>query len=347
VIYTGGTLGMKPDADGSLAPAEGYLEEVMNEMEELSHETMPVWKLKSLDPIMDSSDMGPRDWQRIAATIEGAYLDYDGFLVIMGTDTMAYAASAMSFILCNLAKPVIFTGSIIPFASPWNDARRNLIVSLMFATCAELCEVCIYFGGRLLRGNRSRKLSNVDVQAFESPNFPPLGELSAIRFDASGDVKLNRYLLLPRPRGRLEVRKEIQIDVLVVKLNPESRIRYLRTAVEESDHIRALVLEVYAACIEARANELAEVVRLGTAKGIVVVIANHCVRGMASTEEQGLGRRLVQDGAISARDMTTEAVVTKLGVLLGSGYPLAKVRALMQVSLCGEMNIEPEATSRL
>eukprot|EP00668_Euglena_longa_P015361 GGOE01019435.1.p1 GENE.GGOE01019435.1~~GGOE01019435.1.p1 ORF type:complete len:386 (+),score=122.30 GGOE01019435.1:78-1160(+) len=347
VIYTGGTLGMKPNAEGSLEPSEGYLEEVMSNMEELTHPTMPLWTLRLMNPIMDSSDMGPKDWKRIATEIETNYLDYDGFLVIMGTDTMAYAASAMSFILHNLAKPVIFTGSIIPFASPWNDARRNLIVSLMFATCAELCEVCIYFGGRLLRGNRSRKLSSVDVQAFDSPNFPPLGELSALRFGPNGQVKLNKYLLLPRPRGRLKVHKDVQIDVLVVKLNPTSRIEDLKSTVEKAEQVRAMVLELYGSRNGRQAGQLAELVRLGVAKGLILVICNQCVRGRVSVAPDKLGGLLIAAGAVSAKDMTTEAVVTKLGILLGCGYNAEKVKALMQVSLCGEMNVETDPSSRL
>ena len=348
VIYTGGTLGMKPNADGSLSPAEGYLEEVMSSMEELKHPAMPAWSLIVMHPIMDSSDMGPRDWARIASELERHYLDYEGFVVGMGTDTMAYCASALSFMLHKLSKPVIVTGSIIPFSSPWNDARRNLIVSLMFATCSDLCDVCISFGGKLLRGNRSRKLSSVDVDAFQSPNFPPLGELSASRFGPNQEIKLNTYLLRPRPRGRLKVHKDLVGSIVVVKTNPVCQLKELRMVVENAVGLRALVLELYGTGTSGSKGQLGLLIGNAVQRGLIVVAATQCVRGLVSVDSHSVCQEVVQSGAISARDMTTEAVVTKLAVLLGCGYSDAKVRELMAVAICGEMTPdEPGLRSHL
>jgi L-asparaginase len=337
VLYTGGTLGMKPNEDGSLEPAEGYLEDQMSKMQELSHPDMPTWTLEVLEPIMDSSSMGPKDWAKIATELEKRYLDHDGFVVVMGTDTMAYCASALSFIMHNLAKPVIVTGSIIPFASPWNDARRNLIVSLMFATCSDLCEVCISFGGRLLRGNRSRKMSSVDVEAFDSPNFPPLGETSAARFGQNGQVALNKYLLLKHPRGRLMIHREVQSNILVVKINPVCQFTALRLVVESAKALRALVLELYGNGKSSYKGALAEIITAAVKKGLIVVAATQCAKGLVNVDAHSIGREMISLGAISAKDMTTEAVVTKLGVLIGCGYGDEKVRDLMSRSLCGEM----------
>jgi L-asparaginase len=161
ILYTGGTMGMKIQNDGTLAPERGYLSARIKEMPEIGRSEMPDFTIKEYVPLLDSSMMGPCDWVKIATDIEENYLKYDGFVVIMGTDTMAYASSAVSFMLENLGKPVIFTGSQIPFCEVYNDARRNLIVSIIFAMCSEFPEVCILFNDKLLRANRSVKVNSV------------------------------------------------------------------------------------------------------------------------------------------------------------------------------------------
>ena len=157
LLYTGGTMGMVAAQDGSLSPQAGYLTDRINELPEMSRPEMPLYDIKEYDPLIDSSMMGPNDWVKIATDIEENYLVYDGFVIIMGTDTMAYASSALSFMLENLGKTVVFTGSQIPFCEVYNDARRNLIVSVIFAVTSEFPEVCICFNDKLLRANRSIK----------------------------------------------------------------------------------------------------------------------------------------------------------------------------------------------
>eukprot|EP00667_Euglena_gracilis_P018014 EG_transcript_19070 len=340
-------MGMKPNASGALEPVDGYVEERMQNITELQHPTMPAWVLRPLHPIMDSSSMGPKDWLRIATEIEKSYLDYAGFVVIMGTDTMTYAASALSFLLVNLAKPIIFTGSMIPFAHPWNDARRNLIVSILFATCAELCEVCIYFGGRLLRANRTRKISNGDVRAFASPNFPPLGELSASRFGSHGEIKLNRHLLLPRPRGRLLVHHAVHSNILVLRANPGCQWTDIRVVLECAPGLQALVLEMYGTDHSRMKRRIIDLLRAAVARGTIVVLTTQCLRGAVEPGEDGMMRAMLGAGAIFTRDMTTEAIVTKLGVLLGSDRSVEEVKDLMQAALCGEITVGPSAASKL
>lgn len=154
---------MKP-VDGTLAPVPGYLTECIRELPEMHRQEMPIFTIKEYSPLLDSSNMGPADWANIATDIETNYLEYDGFVVIMGTDTMAYASSAMSFMLENLGKTVVFTGSQIPFCEVYNDARRNLIVSMIFAARSEVPEVCICFNDRLLRANRTVKISSSDLK---------------------------------------------------------------------------------------------------------------------------------------------------------------------------------------
>lgn len=157
--------------------------------------------------------MGPTHWVQIAEMIEKNYFTYDGFVVITGTDTMAYAASALSFMLENLGKPVIFTGSQIPLSQIYNDAHRNLIVSIIFAGNSEFPEVCICFHDKILRANRTTKVDSVGLNAFHSPNFPPLATMGA-------RIQQNIDLVLPPPRGALRVHKKLESDVVVVKLVP-------------------------------------------------------------------------------------------------------------------------------
>ncbi len=169
---------------------------------------MPYFAIKEYDPLLDSSCMGPGDWVKIASDIEENYLAYDGFVVIMGTDTMAYASSALSFMLENLGKTVVFTGSQIPFCEVYNDARRNLIVSIIFATTSEFPEVCICFNDKLLRANRAIKINSVGLDAFDSPNFPPLATLGAF-------VQDRKELALPPPRAPLRVHKKFESKVRI------------------------------------------------------------------------------------------------------------------------------------
>jgi L-asparaginase len=238
LLYTGGTMGMVASQDGSLAPQAGYLTDRINELPEMSRPEMPIYHIKEYDPLMDSSCMGPKEWQMIATDIETNYLEYDGFVVIMGTDTMAYAASALSFMLENLGKTVVFTGSQIPFCEVYNDARRNLIVSIIFAISSDFPEVCICFNDKLLRANRAVKVNSVGLAAFDSPNFPPLATLGAF-------INENRELALPQPRGPFRAHKTLEAKVIVIKLVPGFDDECILALVTHSKALKALVLEMY------------------------------------------------------------------------------------------------------
>lgn len=177
VINTGGTMGMGRNSEGTLEPIKGYLTQQILQMPEIQQPEMPRVTVIEYDPLLDSSAMGPKSWGTIVSDIEKCYNNYDGFVVVMGTDTMHFAASAVSFMLKNLGKSVVFTGSIIPFAEVYSDARRNLIMSLIFSVSSSFQEVCICFGDRLLRANRAIKVDSTGLGAFQSPNFPPLATL--------------------------------------------------------------------------------------------------------------------------------------------------------------------------
>ncbi|MCU1231403.1 MAG: ansA, partial [Acidobacteria bacterium] len=195
IAYTGGTIGMKRTRDG-YSPEPGYLQAQMRAMPELKHRSMPAFTIHEYAPLLDSSNMTPREWVKIANDVAANYDDYDGFLVLHGTDTMAYTASAIPFMLSGLGKPVIITGSQIPLCEVRNDARGNLITSLLIASQHDVPEVCLYFGGVLLRGCRSVKVSANGFAAFASPNVPPLG-------NAGIEIEINRDLVRRPRKGRL------------------------------------------------------------------------------------------------------------------------------------------------
>jgi L-asparaginase len=196
IINTGGTIGMRPTADGSLACEEGFLCRSLLAMLEFERPEMPATYLLELLPLMDSSDMGPDDWERIARIIETTYWHYEGFVIVMGTDTMAYAASALSFMLEALGKPVIFTGSMMPLCDLVTDARRNLIASVIIAGSLDLPEVCVFMDARLMRGNRTVKSNSEGLDGFVSPNCPPLATLET-------GIRLKTSLVLPPPQGQV------------------------------------------------------------------------------------------------------------------------------------------------
>src|SRR2546428_5371306 len=192
IAYTGGTIGMKRTRAG-YSPEPGYLQRQMAAMPELRTSSIPAFTINEYTPLLDSSNMTPREWVKIARDIAANYRRYDGFVVLHGTDTMAYTASALPFMLSGLGKPVIITGSQIPLCEVRNDARENLITSLLIAANDAIPEVCLYFGGRLLRGCRAVKVSADGFAAFDSPNLPPLGTVGT-------DIEINWPLV--RKGGR-------------------------------------------------------------------------------------------------------------------------------------------------
>ena len=237
IINTGGTIGMSADAQGSLRCREGYLLEKLCAMGEFQRPEMPCCALHEMLPLLDSSDMCPDDWARIARVIESEYWGYDGFVIVMGTDTMAYAASALSFMLECLGKPVIFTGSMLPLGDLVNDAHRNLIVSVVIAGMLEVPEVCVFMDARLLRGNRTVKTSTEGLDSFDSPNCPPLATLET-------GIRLRSSLVLPPPKGRFTVHTAMEKNIAVWRMIPGFSDEYIEITIEHSKHLRAIVLEL-------------------------------------------------------------------------------------------------------
>lgn len=335
IIYTGGTLGMKPNSEGSLEPVPGYLVEIIRGMPEMHTPEMPRYDIIEYDPLLDSSSMGPSDWIKIAKDIEENYFKYDGFVVGMGTDTMAYAASALSFMLENLGKPVIFTGSLIPQFEVYSDARRNLLVSILFAVSCDIPEVCICFNDILLRGNRTTKVNSVGMTAFDSPNYPHLAILGTV-------VKYRRHLALHHPRLQLKIHKKMFEEILVIKLVPgfsDKAFFNLLGPQTKDPGVRAIVLELYGTGNAPSHKEtLLTMLDFCKKRDIIVVAVSQCLKGAVSLETYALGRELQRRGVISCSDMTTEACVTKISYLYGRKQDTEYVKRFLAIDLRGEMS---------
>lgn len=330
VAYTGGTIGMRPTADG-YAPAPGYLAEIMAAEERLHAPEMPEFVIHEYEPLLDSADMTPTHWLAIARDIEAQYADFDGFVVLHGTDTMAYTASALPFIMQGLAKPIIVTGAQIPLCEVRSDGRANLITALQLAADFPIAEVCLYFRDVLLRGCRSTKIDADGLQAFGSPNYPPLGT-------AGVDIEIDwvRVLPPPQPDTRLAVHELVPPRVAALRLFPGISAEILRNVLQAP--LQGLVLQSYG-----RGNgpsqdpELLSALRDATDRGVVVVATSQCVSGTINLRDYVPGSALADAGVISGYDMTDEAALAKLCYLLSCDLAPAELRKRLRTSLRGEL----------
>lgn len=332
VAYTGGTIGMMRTAAG-YAPAPGFLEAQMREMPELGSEQVPAFTVHQYETLLDSANMGPTDWNVIADDIAQNYPKYDGFVVLHGTDTMAYTAAALSFMLEGLAKPVVVTGSQIPIGQLRNDARGNLITSLLVAGMQDLSEVCLCFNSKLLRGNRAVKVSATGLDAFDSPNYAPLGDVGIgieihrerVRKPAGVPFRLQRCC--PGAVAALRLFPGISAEVVANVLQPP---------------LQGLVLECYGVGnAPDRNRDLLAALDEASGRGVVVVDVTQCLRGRVDLGGYAAGSALAEVGVISGHDMTAEAALAKLLYLFGCGLAPAAVKDEMQRDLRGELTAPP------
>ncbi len=333
IAYVGGTIGMRT-TDRGRAPAPGYLAEQLRTNPIFNSDELPEFTINEYEPLLDSSNMGPSDWIRIAQDIEQHLPDYDGVLVIHGTDTMAYTAAALSFMLENLNKPVIITGSQVPLCELRNDAMDNLVTSLILLQryADRIAEVCIYFGGRFLRGNRAKKIDGEFFGAFDSPNLPQLGRVR-IDFELSWDLirapKATRKPLHVQPIGTA--------SVAAFRLFPGLKAETLAPML---DGIQGLVLECYGAGnAPHRDLKFMDVLREANRNGVVIVDVPQPIHGCANLSLYATGRALLDVGVVSGFDMTPEAALTKLLYLLSRESNPDEVRRLVQTDMRGEITL--------
>ncbi len=278
---------------------------------------------------IDSSNMNPNHWKEIANKIHQLYDKYDGFVVAQGTDTMAYTASALSFALQNLSKPIVFTGSLIPLTEIGSDGRNNLIYACLTAS-QDIAEVCLVLANKIIRGNRSKKYHESFVAVFNSPNYPLLGELGR-------PIVLHEWRKKRRKR-KLLFCPEFDPNISYLKLFPGFDPFILDKVIERGAH--GIILEGFGpGNIPFLENSLIKRIESATEKGIPVVIANQMEKGITNLTAYEAGVEAAKAGAISSHDMTTEATVTKLMWTLAKTKKLPEIRKIMESDLAGEIEI--------
>lgn len=331
ILYTGGTIGMVP-TDRGYAPKKGYFQSLLDEIVQLRYEDMPQWDLVEFDPLLDSSDVAVDEWNSIGQAISSRYDEYDGFVVLHGTDTMAYSASALSFMLEGLDKPVVFTGSQIPMCQVRSDGRDNLINSILIASQGIANEVCIFFAGKLIRGNRATKTSADDLIAFTSPNYPPLASVGI-------DITYNRRALnRPMPTTDFTLHKMEHVPIAVLKLFPGMRFDLFEPLVTQD--MKAVILEAFGSGnIPSRNTALIDSIHRATENGSLIAVCSQCYAGTARLGTYATSGELKDSGAVSCLDMTTEAAVAKLYYLFSVGIEEPVIKRALGTNLRGEMSI--------
>ncbi len=336
LIYTGGTIGMKESPDGQgLVPFD--FRGISDEVPEMRKFACRIDSY-TFDPLIDSSDVEPSMWQKLAELIKERYDDYDGFVVLHGTDTMAYSASALSFMLDGLDKPVIFTGSQLPIGRPRTDGKENLISSVEIATAKDadgrslVPEVCIFFNSQLLRGNRSTKVNATGFDAFTSPNYPALA-------NAGINIKYNSRLIHygSGKKRQLTINTTLDTRVSILKLHPGITEQVVRDIMLGSQ-TRAVILETYGSGNAISRSWFLSIVREAAAMGKILLNVTQCLCGDVDMNLYATGKSLKDAGVVSGFDSTTEAALGKLFYLMGTTPDNEQVKKLLEKNLKGEIS---------
>ncbi len=336
LIYTGGTIGMKQDMkDLTLKPFD--FSQILDEVPEIRKFAFKI-DTYSFEPPIDSSDVEPSLWQDLARLIKDKYEDYDGFIILHGTDTMSYSASALSFMLDGLTKPVIFTGSQLPIGVPRTDGKENLISAVEIASAKDdeghpaVPEVCVCFDSLLMRGNRSTKVNSEVFRAFQSPNFPPLAEAGInIRYN-------NEYIRKPNDWYQsLTINTDLDTRVSILKIHPGITPEVVRNILCGKD-TRAIIMETYGSGNAPTRDWFLDIVKESSAMNKIIVNVTQCLAGTVNMNIYANGKALERAGVIDGYDSTTESALAKLFYLMGKSRDNEWVKAMMSRNLKGEIS---------
>ena len=332
IIYTGGTIGMIKGKDGELLPFS--FENLLNYIPLLKNFPVNISSYSFEQPI-DSSDANPEFWIKLVEIISDNYDSYDGFVILHGSDTMAYTASALGFMLENLTKPVILTGSQLPIGLLRTDGRENLIAALELASMKKneqplINEVCIYFENSLYRGVRTNKHSAENFDAFISPNYPPLAKVGI-------DITVFEDRLFKNKLDFLIPHKNLCKDIAILKLFPGIQPKAIQ-AIMNIPELKGIVIETYGSGNAPTDNTILDILETAIKKGIVILNITQCTVGSVNQNKYATGKTLEKIGVIGGKDMTTEAAITKMMYLFGENFSKNEVEKLLKLSLRGEIS---------
>jgi L-asparaginase len=342
LLFTGGTICMEQDhATGALRPIK--FERMQNLLPELKQTGVNI-KSIPFRPLIDSAEVDADVWEKIARLIEKYYDEFDGFVVLHGTDTMAYTASALSFMFENLTKPIILTGSQLPIGMSRTDAKENLLTAIELACAkneegaAKVPEVCVFFGDELYRGNRTTKKNAEHFSAFRSYNYPPLAKAGVhIKYFTSNI----RY---PVKSAKLRVRTKTDNNIAILKIFPDINENTVR-AIFDTPNLKAVVLESFGSGNVPQKSWFNKTLKTAARQGILIVNKTQCSTGSVEMGRYYASLNLIKMGVISAHDCTTEAIITKLMYLLGEHQSIAEVKKLLKTDIAGEVTIIDEVRS--